>query len=125
MISSVQHTGHKAANYSAQLGSLRLRIRLHPEDKWNAEDFKYADEPAFTYSDSEEADDRDPAGDKVIGDVNVDGIFSMADIVMMQKWLVNAGDITDRTAGDLCADGRLNVFDLCVMKQLLTGNDAF
>lgn len=47
--------------------------------------FKYTDEPALTCSGSEEPDNSDPAGGKVIGDVNVDGIFSMADVVMLQK----------------------------------------
>ena len=53
----------------------------------------------------------------VRGDVNADKAFTVADIVMFQKWLLNAGDITDWKAGDLCEDGKLNVFDLCVMKS--------
>lgn len=36
---------------------------------------------------------------------------------MLQKWLLNAGDITDWQAGDLCEDEKLNVFDLCVTKS--------
>lgn len=55
----------------------------------------------------------------VIGDVNADGVFNVADVVMMQKWLVCAGEITDWQAGDLCEDGVLNVFDLCLMKRQL------
>lgn len=53
------------------------------------------------------------------GDVNSDGIFNVADIVMMQKWLLCAGDLTDWKAGDLCNDGKIDVFDLCIMKRLL------
>lgn len=53
------------------------------------------------------------------GDVNADGTFSVADIVMMQKWLLNAGKITDWQAGDLCEDGVINAFDLAVMKREL------
>lgn len=53
------------------------------------------------------------------GDVNSDGKFNVADIVMMQKWLLCAGDLTDWKAGDLCNDGKIDVFDLCIMKRLL------
>lgn len=53
------------------------------------------------------------------GDVNSDGRFNVADIVMMQKWLLCAGDLTDWKAGDLCNDGKIDVFDLCLMKRLL------
>ena len=53
------------------------------------------------------------------GDVNSDGKFNVADIVMMQKWLLCAGDLTDWKAGDLCKDDRIDVFDLCLMKRLL------
>ena len=59
------------------------------------------------------------ASDEVIGDVNSDGVFNVADVVMMQKWLLCAGDLTDWQAGDLCRDERIDVFDLCLMKRLL------
>ncbi|MDE6019922.1 MAG: RICIN domain-containing protein [Ruminococcus sp.] len=55
----------------------------------------------------------------VIGDVNADGVFSMLDIIMMQKYLINTGSLTDPLAGDVCEDGSLNIFDLSVMKQML------
>lgn len=60
------------------------------------------------------------ATDKPIsGDVNADGMFDIADIVMMQKWLLCAGELTDWQAGDLCEDGIINVFDLCFMRKML------
>lgn len=59
------------------------------------------------------------SNDTIPGDVNADGKFSIADAVMLQKWLLNAGDITDRDAAELCTDGKINVYDLCVMKQML------
>lgn len=55
----------------------------------------------------------------VKGDVNADGMFTVADVIMLQKWLLCNGEITDWEAGDLCEDGILNAFDLRAMKQML------
>lgn len=55
----------------------------------------------------------------VKGDINSDGVFSVSDIVMMQKWLVCKGDLTNWKAGDLYEDNIINVFDLCLMKQMV------
>lgn len=60
--------------------------------------------------------------DRVAGDVNADGIFDLSDVVMLQKWLLGAGELTDWSAGDLCQDDRLNGFDLCAMKRMLVGS---
>ena len=57
--------------------------------------------------------------DRVAGDVNADGIFDLSDVVMLQNWLLGAGELTDWSAGDLCQDDRLNGFDLCAMKRML------
>ncbi len=57
--------------------------------------------------------------ESVRGDVNGDGVFSVADAVMLQKWLLCAGELIDWQAGDLCEDERLDVFDLCIMKRML------
>lgn len=56
---------------------------------------------------------------KIIGDVNADGQFSVLDIVMMQRFLLNQRDLMDSAAGDLCEDGVINAFDLAIMKRLL------
>ncbi len=53
----------------------------------------------------------------ISGDLNADGDFSIADIVMFQKWLLKAGDITDRKAADINSDGSLNVFDMLLLKR--------
>ena len=57
----------------------------------------------------------------VIGDVNKDGSFSVADTVMLQKWLLNVPDatLTDWKSADLCADGIIDVFDFCKIRELL------
>ncbi len=56
---------------------------------------------------------------EVVGDVNADGEFSVADVVMMQRWLLGSGNITDQPAGDVCEDGVIDIFDLCLMKKML------
>lgn len=49
------------------------------------------------------------------------GTFNIADVVVMQKWLLVVPDVklADWKAGDLCEDNIINVFDLCLMKRLL------
>lgn len=62
----------------------------------------------------------------IIGDVNADGEFNIADIVLFQKWLLNVPDaeLSDWKAADLCEDDRLDVFDLCMMKRILLSTFA-
>ncbi len=61
------------------------------------------------------------ANDVRTGDCNGDGNFDVADIVLLQKWLLAVPNthLADWKAADLCEDGRLNIFDLCMMKHLL------
>jgi len=56
------------------------------------------------------------------GDVNDDGEFNVADVVLLQKWLLAVPDmhLANWKAVDFCNDNVLNVFDLCLMKQELT-----
>lgn len=56
----------------------------------------------------------------IIGDCNNDGSFTVADIVMLQKWLLNDGTVLDNwKAADLYGDNVINVFDLVLMKQMI------
>lgn len=55
----------------------------------------------------------------VAGDVNSDGIFSIADAVSMQKYLLGADSLKKPTAGDVHKDSKLDVFDLVVMRKML------
>lgn len=56
------------------------------------------------------------------GDVSGDGEFNVADLVILQKWLLAAPntELANWKAGDLCEDGRLDVFDMIQMRKLLT-----
>ncbi|MGN0591290.1 exo-alpha-sialidase, partial [Ruminococcus sp.] len=55
----------------------------------------------------------------VIGDVNMDGYFNVADLVLVQKWLLGVPNTTlaNWKAADLCEDDVLDVFDLVRMRQ--------
>ncbi|MCD7812082.1 MAG: leucine-rich repeat protein [Ruminococcus sp.] len=57
------------------------------------------------------------------GDCNNDGLFSISDVVLLQRWLLNVSgtSLNNWEAADLCEDGQINAFDLCVMKQMLLG----
>lgn len=59
--------------------------------------------------------------DTVRGDVNADGELTIADAVLMQKWILSVpgSDLADWKAGDLCKDGIIDSFDLCEIKKLL------
>ncbi|MDD6086180.1 MAG: leucine-rich repeat protein [Oscillospiraceae bacterium] len=75
----------------------------------------YANENGFTFI----ALDEQPTTETVEGDVNNDGTFTIADVVLLQKWILTKPDATLKNwkAGDLCEDNIINVFDLCLMKQ--------
>lgn len=62
-----------------------------------------------------------PENDSSEGDVNADGRFDIADVVLLQKWLLAVPDthLANWKNSDLCKDERLDVFDLCMMKRKL------
>lgn len=55
------------------------------------------------------------------GDVNKDGRVSIADAVLLQKWLLHTPDtaLPDPQAADVSGDGRLTSADLTVLKRIL------
>ncbi|MDE5755241.1 MAG: polysaccharide deacetylase family protein [Oscillospiraceae bacterium] len=53
------------------------------------------------------------------GDVNQDGAFNLTDVIMLQKWLLCCGELTDWKAGDFTEDNMINIFDLLLMKREL------
>lgn len=62
-------------------------------------------------------------GTKVLsGDANNDGKVSIADAVMLQKWLLGSGELTCWYSVDLCKDERIDVFDLCLLRRMLIEN---
>lgn len=61
------------------------------------------------------------ATDYVMGDINGDEEFTVADVVLLQKWLLAVPDVhmVDWEMANFCRDDRLDVFDLCLMKRAL------
>lgn len=65
--------------------------------------------------------ERQNTPENVVGDVNGDGSFNISDVVLLQKWLLAVPDteLAGWQAGDVCKDGRIDVFDLIAMRQLM------
>ena len=60
------------------------------------------------------------------GDINHDGAFSIADVVMLQRWLLGTLEAAPKKwkAGDFINDDRLDARDLTVMKRRLLDRAA-
>ena len=58
------------------------------------------------------------------GDLNGDGNTTAADIVLLQKFLVNAAKLTDTQweLADINNDGKINVFDVIILKRRMLYN---
>ncbi|MBQ9696550.1 MAG: glycosyl hydrolase 53 family protein [Oscillospiraceae bacterium] len=55
----------------------------------------------------------------VRGDLNADRECGVTDVILLQKWLLRAGELPDAQSADLNADGTVDVFDLAMLKHLL------
>lgn len=53
------------------------------------------------------------------GDINGDGEFTVADLAVMQRFLLGRCSLTNWHNGDLCRDNRIDIFDLCLMRKLI------
>lgn len=60
-----------------------------------------------------------------MGDVNADGVFNVADVILFQKWLLAVPDthLENWETADFYKDDVLNVFDFCLMKKELLNNE--
>lgn len=66
--------------------------------------------------------DVQPESIEVQGDINGDGIFNVSDVVLFQKWLLSGSDtdLINWKNADFYEDGKIDAFDLCLMKKELT-----
>ena len=78
--------------------------------------FKEVNEPDYYYTESETISER------IRGDVNADGEFNAADLVLLQRWLLSKPDseLADWKAGDLSENDRLDAFDMIMMRREYT-----
>lgn len=58
------------------------------------------------------------------GDADGDGVFSVTDLIAVQKFLLNTGPLQNSQNADLCEDGVIDGFDLCRMKRELLSGDT-
>lgn len=55
----------------------------------------------------------------VIGDANDDGSLTISDLLMVQKWLLGYGELTNWKNADLLEDEKIDVYDLCLLRKEL------
>ncbi|MCM1133840.1 MAG: DUF4832 domain-containing protein [Ruminococcus flavefaciens] len=55
----------------------------------------------------------------VLGDADGNGVCNVADAVMLQKWLLGAGELTCWENVDLCKDNRIDVADFAVLRGMI------
>ena len=105
-------------NENPQVYSTDLASLYRSADKFL---FRCEEDPEVTLHDNGAMDLVFKIKVKVTGDINNDGGFTLADLVMMNKWLLNGkGDeFAAWGNGDFCIDGKLDVFDLCIMRKKL------
>lgn len=61
----------------------------------------------------------------VEGDCNNDGEFNIADIITLQRWLLNDGTkLANWKNVDLCKDNRIDVFALVLLKRMLISKSS-
>lgn len=90
---------------------------------YNSDYLLSLDEPPDVYHyGAQEEPTEPPAPTRIRGDVNADGACSVLDVILLQKWLLQTADVTlaDWQAGDLYEDAVLDVFDLAILKRLVT-----
>ncbi|WP_028516384.1 dockerin type I repeat-containing protein [Ruminococcus flavefaciens] len=77
--------------------------------------------PEIIYYDNDAMDMIFKTSKPPLGDLNNDKIFSISDLVLLQRWLLGASDIkiTDWSLADFNEDNKVDVFDLCHMRKAL------
>ncbi len=66
----------------------------------------------------------------VYGDINSDGAVNTEDVELLQNYLLSSAPLSQpqKSAADICSDGKLNIFDLNALKKLTSislGSEKF
>lgn len=56
----------------------------------------------------------------ISGDVNSDGKFDIADLVMLNRYILGNGTLNDFISADVCNDSVIDVYDLTAMRKLFS-----
>lgn len=72
------------------------------------------------YSLTEWSDNPYTENTALMGDINLDSKITAADAVMLNKYLLGAGEIKSRDNADLNCDGIISISDMVLMRNLLT-----
>ena len=76
---------------------------------WGGDGQKFTFEPAW----------KELLPEKIRGDVNADGEFGVADVVMLQDYLLRRTSLINSNAADLDENGILDIFDMVSIRKLL------
>ncbi len=86
------------------------------------------DEPSDTTTTAEPDDTTtttEPSGDTLLGDINLDGKVSTADLLALKKHLLGVTELESGTTGytnaDVTKDGKVSTADLLALKKFLLG----
>lgn len=60
----------------------------------------------------------------IAGDADCNGSVNIADAVVLQKFLLGSGNLTNWENVDLCKDGRIDVFDMIEMRKLIISSQS-
>lgn len=62
----------------------------------------------------------EPDPEALAGDVNGDGAVNLADVVLLQKYLLGQAELGKPELAELCEDGATDVYDLALLKHLVS-----
>ena len=117
---AVTMTQQADGNYTIDNGTAPVSdvtFRVNRDGSYALNDIVYVIEPQGAASAA--------APQTVSGDVDANGRLDVLDIIMLQKYLLNAGSLTSWQVGDINADGSVDIFDLALMKRALLQTHPF
>lgn len=92
-------------------------FEMQPDSYIEIYDSAYKSNPHYFYISDENGD----INEAVKGDVNKDGEINIADLVILQKWLIGNNNSLDCwQLADICDDNQIDVFDMVMLRKFIT-----